>query len=92
IEFVGPRPGEKLHEELWSETETVSPSPHDAIMLVTRQPIDPHWLGVELDELARFVESGETLELVGRLNALVANPQRSSVHAMTVEPEEATAS
>ena len=26
IEFVGARPGEKLHEELWSETETVSPS------------------------------------------------------------------
>ena len=36
IEFVGARPGEKLHEELWSETETVSPSAHEAIMLVTR--------------------------------------------------------
>ena len=52
IEFVGARPGEKLHEELWSETETVSPSTHEAIMLVTRPPIDQHWLEDELDELA----------------------------------------
>ena len=40
IEFVGARPGEKLHEELWSDTEMVSPSSHEAIMLVTRPPID----------------------------------------------------
>ena len=40
IEFVGARPGEKLHEELWSDTETVSPSTHEAILLVTRPPID----------------------------------------------------
>ena len=36
IEFVGARPGEKLHEELWSETETVTPTTHEAILLVTR--------------------------------------------------------
>ena len=51
IEFVGARPGEKLHEELWSQTETVSPSAHEAIMLVTRPPIDASWLEDELDEL-----------------------------------------
>src|SRR4029450_6623486 len=41
IEFVGVRPGEKLHEELWAETENVSPSQHEAIMLVTRPPSTP---------------------------------------------------
>jgi FlaA1/EpsC-like NDP-sugar epimerase len=93
IEFVGPRPGEKLHEELWSETETVSPSSHDAIMLVTRPPIDPVWLEAELDDLAHFVDAGETLELVGRLNTLVAAPRRngSDVGSITV-PEAASAS
>jgi len=30
IEIVGPRPGEKLHEELWSATETVTPSATEA--------------------------------------------------------------
>ena len=81
VEFVGARPGEKLHEELWSETETVSPSTHEAIMLVTRPPIDQLWLEDELDELARLVEAGETLELIGRLNTIVAAPRRNGVLA-----------
>jgi FlaA1/EpsC-like NDP-sugar epimerase len=81
VEFVGPRPGEKLHEELWSATETVSPSPHEAILLVTRPPIDQEWLESELDELAHLVEAGETLELIGRLNAICAAPRRNGVYA-----------
>jgi len=81
IEVVGPRPGEKLHEELWSDTETVTPSTHEAILLVTRPPIDADWLEDELDELGRLVEAGETLELVGRLNAIVGAPRRNGVEA-----------
>jgi FlaA1/EpsC-like NDP-sugar epimerase len=76
IEFVGARPGEKLHEELWSQSETVIPSSHEAILLVTRPPIDQEWLEDELEELGRLVEGGETLELIGRLNAMVASPRR----------------
>jgi FlaA1/EpsC-like NDP-sugar epimerase len=79
IEFVGARPGEKLHEELWSSDETVTPSAHEAILLVTRQPIDAQWLESELEELEQLVDGGETLELVGRLNAIVAEPQRISI-------------
>jgi FlaA1/EpsC-like NDP-sugar epimerase len=81
VEFVGARPGEKLHEELWSETETVSPSSHEAIMLVTRPPIDQQWLEAELDDLAHLVDAGETLELIGRLNTICAAPRRNGVHA-----------
>jgi FlaA1/EpsC-like NDP-sugar epimerase len=81
IEFVGARPGEKLHEELWSSTENVSPSTHEGIMLVTRAPIDRHWLEEELDELARLVEAGETLELIGQLNTICAAPRRNGVLA-----------
>ena len=76
VEFVGARPGEKLHEELWSKDETVTPSSHEAILLVTRPPIDAAWLEEELDALAHFVQEGETLELVGRLNMLVGAPRR----------------
>ena len=77
IEFVGARPGEKLHEELWSDPETVTPSTHEAILLVTRPPIDQQWLEDELDELARLVDAGETLELIGRLNAIAGAPRRT---------------
>jgi len=48
-------------------------------MLVTRPPIDPDWLEVELDELARLVDAGETLEAIGRLTSLVGAPRRNGV-------------
>jgi FlaA1/EpsC-like NDP-sugar epimerase len=78
VEFIGARPGEKLHEELWSKDETVTPSSHEAILLVTRSPIDAAWLEEELDRLAQLVATGDTLELVGRLNALVGAPRRAT--------------
>jgi FlaA1/EpsC-like NDP-sugar epimerase len=77
IEFVGARPGEKLNEELWSKDETVIPSSHEAILLVTRPPIDAEWLEEELDALEQLVHGGDTLELVGRLAAVVREPRRS---------------
>jgi FlaA1/EpsC-like NDP-sugar epimerase len=61
------------------EKETVTPSAHEMILLVTRSPIDQRWLEDELDDLARLVDGGETLELIGRLNTLVAAPHRMSV-------------
>jgi FlaA1/EpsC-like NDP-sugar epimerase len=78
VDFVGARPGEKLHEELWSEDESVTPSDHEAILLVTRPAIDADWLASELSGLEQLIESGDTLELVGRLNALVGAPQRTA--------------
>ena len=58
------RPGEKLHEELWGEGETVGDTPHPKILAVTRPAIDAGWLDEELAELERLVADGETLELV----------------------------
>jgi O-antigen biosynthesis protein WbqV len=79
VEFVGARPGEKLHEELVGEDEVVSPSSHEAIMLVTREPTDPAWLDAELAGLARLVEAGDTLEAVGALNRIVRRPRPGRV-------------
>jgi FlaA1/EpsC-like NDP-sugar epimerase len=79
IEVVGARPGEKLHEELWTSDDYVTPSEHPAIMQLDRPSIDSVWLESELQELERLVEGSETLELVGRLAAIARAPRRLGV-------------
>src|SRR3712207_7973745 len=74
IEFTGVRPGEKLHEELWNDGESVAPTDHPKIMAATRPPLDPSWLDDELAELDRLVQAGDTLEVVSRLGAMLRAP------------------
>src|SRR5207247_4746190 len=71
IEFIGARAGEKLHEELFGEGETVKETPHPKIRRATRPPIDAAWLDEELGELERLVDAGETLEVVAKLAAMM---------------------
>jgi FlaA1/EpsC-like NDP-sugar epimerase len=77
IEFIGVRPGEKLHEELWGKDETVGLTPHPKILAVTNPPIDAAWLEDELVELERLVGESETLELVSKLAAMMKEPRRT---------------
>jgi FlaA1/EpsC-like NDP-sugar epimerase len=76
ITFIGPKPGEKLHEELVGDGETVSPTSHQAILLLSRAPVDPAWLLVELGELQRLVDEGDTLEVSAALSRMVSRPAR----------------
>jgi FlaA1/EpsC-like NDP-sugar epimerase len=75
IEVVGARAGEKLHEELWTADEEVSPTAHPKILAVSRRDVDPAWLESELDELERLVAAGETLDVVSRLRSAVGAPR-----------------
>jgi FlaA1/EpsC-like NDP-sugar epimerase len=77
ITFVGVRPGEKLHEELWTAGETVGPTSHPKILRAARPPIDADWLADELTELERMVQRGETLDVVSRLTAMLREPKRA---------------
>jgi FlaA1/EpsC-like NDP-sugar epimerase len=77
IEFVGARAGEKLHEELFGENETVLATKHPKILRARRPPVARAWLDEELAELERLVEEGETLELVARLSAMMRAPRRA---------------
>ena len=86
IDFIGPAPGEKLHEELVGVDESVLPSPHPKIQLIARRPVDAEWLEAELAILERLVEQGETLELVGELRRVVREPQRAPVPQPAVDP------
>jgi len=77
ITFVGVRPGEKLHEELWTDGEKVGPTSHPKILRAARPPIDAEWLDEGLGELERMVERGETLDVVSRLTAMLRDPKRA---------------
>jgi FlaA1/EpsC-like NDP-sugar epimerase len=76
INFIGVRAGEKLHEELWGPDEEIAETTHPKISRARRAPIDAEWLDGELEELARLVEAGETLEAVSRLSVMVRAPVR----------------
>jgi len=76
IEFIGPKPGEKLNEVLWNQGETVGPTSHAKIFRAARAPIDPLWLEDELAELEHMVARGETLDVVSKLAALMREPRR----------------
>src|SRR5213075_1778287 len=51
IEYIGAKPGEKLHEELWSDADTVGPTSHAKILRSARRPIDAEWLEDQLTDL-----------------------------------------
>jgi FlaA1/EpsC-like NDP-sugar epimerase len=92
IEFIGVRPGEKLHEDLWGEDEASEPTPHPKILRATGVPVDPLWLEDELAELERLVEAGETVEVVARLAELLHNPHRLATTAAEAAAPTAAAS
>jgi FlaA1/EpsC-like NDP-sugar epimerase len=85
IKYVGSRPGEKLHEELWGDNEAVGETTHPKIMRLSRPPIDPAWLAQQLVELERLADDGDTLEVVAKLGSIVREPKLESPATATVE-------
>ncbi|MBX5473630.1 MAG: polysaccharide biosynthesis protein [Thermoleophilia bacterium] len=76
IQFIGSRPGEKIHEELWSDDEAVGSTAHPKIMRLSRPPVDAAWLDEQLSELERLADAGDTLEVVAKLGSIVRSPKR----------------
>jgi FlaA1/EpsC-like NDP-sugar epimerase len=79
VKFVGARPGEKLHEELWGDSESAGTTDHPKIMRLSRAPIDPAWLSLQLVELEQLADEGDTLEVVAKLGGIVREPTREQV-------------
>ena len=75
IEFTGPRPGEKLHEELFGEDERPQPTASKRIMRAVRdRPVDPAWVEATLDRLERFVQTGDESNLAETVVEIVNEP------------------
>ncbi len=82
IEIVGPRPGEKLHEELFNPYERPEPTPAAKILRAARPAIDPRWVEDTFDEISLLVLEGDAATLaakVAELSALRAAAAAASV-------------
>jgi FlaA1/EpsC-like NDP-sugar epimerase len=86
IEFTQPRPGEKLHEELFGRGESVQPTAARRIRRAVRhEPLDPDWVESTLNSLEHLVLAGDEANLAERVVAMITAPGGD---AATVAPDE----
>jgi O-antigen biosynthesis protein WbqV len=75
IDFTGPRPGEKLNEELFGHGERSQPTAAKRILRAVRAtPLDPEWVETTLDRLESLVLAGDEANLAERVVELVTVP------------------
>jgi FlaA1/EpsC-like NDP-sugar epimerase len=77
IVISGVRPGEKLHEGLFEDSEQVERTHHDKLMRSRRAPISPEWLEAELDAVERLANEGDEPGALELVRAMIANPRRA---------------
>jgi FlaA1/EpsC-like NDP-sugar epimerase len=73
IEYCGLRPGEKLHEELWSQAEELSRTEYDKILVLRSDPTDLAKTGATSDELEELAERGDREGIMRLLRGLFAD-------------------
>jgi FlaA1/EpsC-like NDP-sugar epimerase len=79
IEFVGPRPGEKIHEELFNLDESSQPTAADRIVRAVRDvPLDPDWVERTVERLEGLVASGDEAGLAERVVEVVTERRRGA--------------
>ena len=71
IRVMGPRPGEKLFEELMTDGENIVPTYHDKIKIFHGQQIDPHEMDAWLSKLVSLVEMRNPATVVEHCKKLV---------------------
>jgi FlaA1/EpsC-like NDP-sugar epimerase len=79
IEITGPRPGEKIHEELFNVDERSEPTEASRIVRAAREkPLDPDWVERTVADLERLVVAGDETGLAQRVVELVAERREST--------------
>jgi FlaA1/EpsC-like NDP-sugar epimerase len=80
IEFVGARPGEKLHEELFNSDERPQATAADRIVRAVRKaPRDPEWVNGTLSRLEALAGSGDEADLAAQTVELVTQRRAAAL-------------
>jgi FlaA1/EpsC-like NDP-sugar epimerase len=72
IEVIGPRPGEKLHEELFNPYERPQPTPAQKILRAEHPRLDPAWEKETFDQVGWLVLDGDAAALAAKVGELAA--------------------
>ncbi len=81
ITYTGPRPGEKLHEQLLDSHEVAQPTSADRIVRALREPLDPEWVEATVARVEALASSGDEARLAERVVELVAQQRSASAEA-----------
>lgn len=71
IQFVGLRPGEKLHEELITEGEGIVRTPHEKIFVLKGNGTNSIWLNKKIDELTHFAYEQDVEGIKTKLKEII---------------------
>jgi FlaA1/EpsC-like NDP-sugar epimerase len=75
IEFTKPRPGEKLHEQLFGLGESEQPTASKRIRRAVREaPLGPDWVESTLNSLEHLVLAGDEADLAARVVEMITAP------------------
>jgi FlaA1/EpsC-like NDP-sugar epimerase len=97
IEVIGPRQGEKLHENLFNAYERPEPTSAAKILRAVREPADPAWVERTFERIEALVEAGDAAALateVGQLAGLRAGADliTTTLSEVAVEADRRTTS
>jgi FlaA1/EpsC-like NDP-sugar epimerase len=79
IDFVGLRPGERLHEHLCWEGDEIAATPCERVFRSPMRHVDPAWLNAWLAALARHVDRASAAGVRAALTEMHAAPEREIV-------------
>ncbi len=75
IEFTGLRPGEKMYEELFYDSEDLNPTSHNAILLAAPNQMSHSMLSKKMKTLHKTIEKGDGPGAIKLLKELVPEYQ-----------------
>lgn len=87
IRFVGLRPGEKLEEELLTDSERTRVTEHAKIFRWELDPVDPSRVEVQVDAIIQLARWGDREEIIRTLGLLVPEFKIRPVEPLPVMPE-----